>query len=44
MRRIYAEFALQVRLRRSPHESVTPPFGSSCFLWLPNRRQGKAET
>ena len=44
MRWIYAEVALRVRLRRSPHESVTAPFGASCFLWLPNRRQGEAET
>jgi hypothetical protein len=44
VRRIYAKVALQVRLRRLPHESVTAPFGSSCFLWLPNRRQGEAET
>ena len=44
VRRIYAEVAPRVRLRRSPHESVTAPFRSSCFLWLPNRRQGEAET
>ena len=43
-RRIYAEVAPRVRPRRSPDESVTAPFGSSCFLWLSNRRQGKAET
>jgi hypothetical protein len=44
VRWIYAEVAPQVRPRRSPHESVTAPFGSSCFPWLPNRRQGEAET
>ena len=43
-RRIYAEVAPRVRPRRSPDESVTAPFGSCRFLWLPNRRQGKAET